>query len=176
MVRQQDNKRALFGPEFGRGRQRFLRGHLNHIVLEIIKEKPRHGYDVIKGIEEKFHGLYSPSAGSVYPILQALEDHGFLTSSQDSGKKVYSITVDGEQELKENKDKFSEMRERLRKHLGDLGGYRDLMGEMGQTMHSVFGKLREKGAPTPEMVKKLRLAMVDFKGAVEEILRDQKRK
>jgi hypothetical protein len=47
---------------------------------------------------------------------------------------------------------------------------------MGQTMPSVFGKLREKGAPTPEMVKKVRLAMVDFKGAVEEILRDQKQK
>jgi len=190
MSGQQRNKRAVFGPDFdprtgfgpgfhggfGRGRERFLRGHLNHIILEIIKEKPRHGYGVIKGIEEKFHGLYSPSAGSVYPILQALEDQGFLTSSQESGKKVYSVTADGEKELKENTDKFSEMREHLRKHFGEMGGYRDLMGEMGQTMHSVFGKLREKGAPTPEMVKKLRLAMVDFTSEVEEILRDQKRK
>ena len=176
MPGQQDNKRSLFGPDFGGGRQRFLRGHLNHIILEIIKERPRHGYDVIKGIEDKFHGLYAPSAGSVYPILQALEDQGFLTSSQESGKKVYAITADGEKELKEKKDQFSEMRERLRKHFGDMGGYRDLMGEMGQTMQSVAGKLREQGAPTPEMVKKLRLAMVDFKGAVEEILRDQKQK
>src|SRR4029453_1370386 len=118
-----DNIRAVFGTEFGRGRQRFLRGHLNHIILEIIKEKPRHGYDVIKGIEEKFHGLYSPSPGSVYPILQALEDQGFINTSQDSGKKVYSITADGEQELKENTDKFSELRERLRKHFGEMGGY-----------------------------------------------------
>jgi DNA-binding PadR family transcriptional regulator len=190
MPRQQNDKRALFGPDFdprtgfgpgsrggfGRGRERFLRGHLNHIILEIVKEKPRHGYDVIKGIEENFHGLYSPSAGSVYPILQALEDQGFLTSSQQSGKKVYSITADGEKELKENKDKFSEMRDHLRKHFGQMRVYRDLMGEIGQTMHSVFGKLRETGAPSPEMVKKLRLAMVDFKSEVEEILRDQKEK
>jgi DNA-binding PadR family transcriptional regulator len=190
MVRQQRNKRALFGPDFdpragfgpglhggfGRGRERFLRGHLNHIILELIKEQPRHGYGVIKGIEEKFHGLYSPSAGSVYPILQALEDQGFLTRSQESGKNVYAITADGEKEMKENKDRFSEMREHLRKHFADMGGYRDLMGEMGQTMQSVFGKLREQGAPTPEMVKKLRLAMVNFKSEVEEILRVQKRK
>ncbi|HEU4892676.1 MAG TPA: PadR family transcriptional regulator [Vicinamibacterales bacterium] len=158
------------------GRVRVLRGQLNQIVLEIIKDKPRHGYDVIKGIEEKFHGLYAPSAGSVYPILQALEDQGFVTSSQEGGKKIYSITADGKKELKENKDKLSEMREHLRRHVNDLGGYRDLMGEMGQTMQFVSGKLREKGAPTPQMVRKLRLAMVDFKGAVEEILRDQKRK
>jgi DNA-binding PadR family transcriptional regulator len=161
---------------FGRSRERFLRGHLNHIILEIIKETPRHGYGVIKGIEERFHGLYSPSAGSVYPILQALEDQGFLTSSERSGKKVYSITSDGEKELKENADRFSEMREHLRRHFGEMGGYRDLMGEMGQTLHSAFGKLREHGAPTPEMVKKLRLAMVDFTSAVEKILRDQRKK
>jgi DNA-binding PadR family transcriptional regulator len=176
MFKQQDNIGPGFYGGLGRGRQRFLRGHLNQIILEIIKDKPRHGYDVIKGIEEKFHGLYSPSAGSVYPILQALEDQGFLTSSQEGGKKVYSMTAAGKRKLKENRDRFSEMREHLRKHFGEMGGYRDLMGEMGETMHSVFGKLREQGAPTPETVKKLRLAMVDFKGAVEDILRNQKQK
>jgi len=73
------DKAFPFGMGFGRGRgfgrERLLRGHLNMIILEIIKERPRHGYDVIKAIEEKFHGFYSPSAGSVYPILQELEDH-----------------------------------------------------------------------------------------------------
>ena len=105
-----------FGMGFGRGRgfgrERLMRGHLNMIILEIIKERPRHGYDVIKAIEEKFHGFYSPSPGSVYPILQQLEDHDFVTSSEKSGKKIYSITKDGERELKASKDKFSDMRER----------------------------------------------------------------
>jgi DNA-binding PadR family transcriptional regulator len=161
---------------FGRRRQRLLRGHLNHIILELIRERPRHGYDVIKGIEARFDGLYSPSAGSVYPILQALEDQGLLTSAPESGRKVYAVTTAGEKELSANKDRFSEMRERLRQHFGDMGGYRDLMGEMDQTMQSAFGKLREKGAPTPEMMKKLRLAMVEFKSEVEDILRDHKKK
>jgi DNA-binding PadR family transcriptional regulator len=97
-----------------------MRGHLNMIVLEIVKEKPRHGYDVIKAIEEKFHGFYSPSAGSVYPILQELEDQGFVASSRESGKKVYAITKEGENELKKNEDKFSDMREHLRVRFGGM--------------------------------------------------------
>src|SRR5262245_717323 len=110
-----------FGRGRGSGRERLLRGHLNLIILELIKERPRHGYDVIKAIEEKFHGFYSPSAGSVYPILQELEDQDFVASSLESGKKIYSITKDGEQELKANKNKFSEMREHLRHRFGDMG-------------------------------------------------------
>src|SRR5262245_38076032 len=79
-----------FGGSFGRGRgrERLLRGHLKMIILEIVKEKPRHGYDVIKAIEERFHGFYSPSAGSVYPILRELDDQGFVASSQEGDKKI----------------------------------------------------------------------------------------
>jgi len=89
-----------FGRGRGFGRERLMRGHLNMIILEIIKARPRHGYDVIKAIEEKCHGLYSPSAGSVYPILQELEDQDFVRSAEARGKRIYSITNDGQQEEK----------------------------------------------------------------------------
>lgn len=188
MFNQHNNVRGSFGPDFdprtgfgggfqggfGRGRERLMRGHLNMIILEIVKERPRHGYDVIKAIEEKFHGFYSPSAGSVYPILQELEDQGFVTVSEESGKKIYTITPDGERELKENKDKFSHMHEHLRERFGDTGRFHDLMSEMKQTMSFAFGKMRERGLDDPETVKKLRVAMVNFKSEVEEILRDRK--
>jgi DNA-binding PadR family transcriptional regulator len=164
-----------FGRGRGFGRERLMRGHLNMIILEMIKERPRHGYDVIKAIEERFHGFYTPSAGSVYPILQELEDQDFVTSSVESGKKIYSITKDGERELKANKAKFSEMREHLRHRFGDLGRYSELMREMGDTAHFVFGKLRESGARDTETIKKLRIAMANFKSDVEEILREQKK-
>lgn len=168
-----------FGMGFGRGRgfgrERLMRGHLNLIILELIKERPRHGYDVIKAIEEKFQGFYSPSAGSVYPILQELEDQDFVTSSQASGKKIYSITKDGEQELKVNKDKFSDMREHLRHRFGDMGRYSELMREMGYMTHFVFGKLRESGASDTKTIKRLRIAIANFKSEVEEILREQKK-
>jgi len=166
-----------FGMGFGRGRgfgrERLMRGHLNMIILEMIKDRPRHGYDVIKAIEEKFHGFYSPSAGSVYPILQELEDQGFVTSSEESGKKIYSITKDGEQELKANKDRFSNMREHLRHRFGEMGRYGELMREMGDMTHFVFGKLRESGTSDTATIRKLRIAIANFKSDVEEILREQ---
>ena len=150
-----------------------MRGHLKMIILEMIKERPRHGYDVIKAIEEKFHGFYSPSAGSVYPILQELEDQDFVTSSEKSGKKIYAITKDGARQLKANQDTFSEMREHLRHRLGDMGRYGELMREMGDVTHFVFGKLRESGTGNTDTIKKLRIAIANFKSDVEEILREQ---
>jgi hypothetical protein len=70
------------------------------------------------------------------------------------------------------------MREHLRERFGGMERFRDLMGEMNQIMRFMrfmFGKLREKGLDNPEMVKKLRMAMVNFKTEVEEILREQKK-
>ncbi len=159
----------------GFGRERLMRGHLNVIILEVIKERPRHGYDVIKAIEERFHGFYSPSAGSVYPILQELEDQDFVTSSEESGKKIYSITKDGEHELKANKDKFSDMRDRLRHRLGDMRRYSELMREMDDMTHFVIGKLRESGTTDTKTIRKLRIAIATFKSDVEEILDEQKK-
>ena len=179
MVHSHIDKAFPFGMGFGRGRgfgrERLLRGHLKMIILEIIKERPRHGYDVIKGIEENFHGFYSPSAGSVYPILQELADHDFVTSSEESGKRIYSITKEGQRELKANKDKFSEMRDHLRHRLGEMGRYSELMREMGYLTQFVFGKLRERGTSDTETIKQLRIAIANFKSEVEEILREQKK-
>jgi DNA-binding PadR family transcriptional regulator len=179
MFHSHDDQGFPFGMGFGRGRgfgrERLMRGHLNLIILEIIKERPRHGYDVIKAIEERFHGFYSPSAGSVYPILQALEDRDCVTSSEESGKKIYSITKDGAQELKANKATFSDMREHLRHRLGDMGRYSELMREMGYLTQFVFGKLRESGSSDTAVIKKLRIAIANFKSEVEEIFRELKK-
>jgi DNA-binding PadR family transcriptional regulator len=179
MFRSHHDQGFPFGMGFGRGRgfgrERLLRGHLKMIILETIMERPRHGYDVIKAIEERFHGSYSPSAGSVYPILQELEDQDFVTSSEERGKKIYSITKDGERELKANKDKVSEMREHLRHRLGDMGRYSELMREMGYLTHFVFDKLRESGARDTTTIKQLRIAIANFKSEVEEILREHRK-
>ncbi|HEY0382101.1 MAG TPA: PadR family transcriptional regulator [Candidatus Elarobacter sp.] len=72
---------------------RTRRGDVKFLVLELLAEGPRHGYDIIKGIEER-RGV-RPSAGSVYPTLQLLEDGGFVTSEQVDGKRIYTITDAG---------------------------------------------------------------------------------
>jgi DNA-binding PadR family transcriptional regulator len=76
------------GSYFGRGRVKFA-------ILELLKEKPRHGYDIIREMEDRSGGVYTPSPGVIYPTLQALEDQDFVTSAEQDGKKVYSITEAG---------------------------------------------------------------------------------
>jgi DNA-binding PadR family transcriptional regulator len=77
------------GSYYGRGRVKF-------VILELLKEKPRHGYDIIREMEERSGGMYTPSPGVIYPTLQALEDQDFVTSVEQDGKKVYAITEAGE--------------------------------------------------------------------------------
>jgi DNA-binding PadR family transcriptional regulator len=69
--------------------------------LELIAEQPRHGYELIKALEERYGGFYRPSPGSVYPTLQLLEDEGHLTSETVDGKRVYTITESGSRLLAE---------------------------------------------------------------------------
>lgn len=71
------------------------RGDIKFLILELLAEKPRHGYDIIRDLEQRQGGLYRPSPGSVYPTLQMLEDGGYVTSEQVEGKKVYTITNEG---------------------------------------------------------------------------------
>ena len=79
-------------PVFGHGRLRLY-------LLKLLDESPRHGYDVIRELEDRFMGLYSPSAGTVYPRLARLEAEGLVTHEVTEGRKVYQITDAGRLEL-----------------------------------------------------------------------------
>jgi len=77
------------------------RGDLKFLMLEVLKDRPMHGYEIMKCIGEKFSGLYIPSAGVVYPTLELLEDLGYVKSTRKNGKKVYSVTSAGRRALNE---------------------------------------------------------------------------
>ncbi len=85
------------GPQgpFGEGHRFFGRGDVKYALLELLRERPMHGYEMIKALEEKSGGFYTPSAGTIYPTLQMLEDRSFVTVSETEGKKTYSITDAG---------------------------------------------------------------------------------
>jgi DNA-binding PadR family transcriptional regulator len=85
----------------GPGPRLFERGYLKYALLELLRERPKHGYEMMKELEEKMGGFYAPSAGAVYPTLQLLEDRGWVTSEAVDGKKVYKITPDGAKALDE---------------------------------------------------------------------------
>jgi DNA-binding PadR family transcriptional regulator len=99
-----------FGPGFrGRGGpfrpgKMLADGDLRLIVLALLAEQPRHGYDIIKALEERSHGSYSPSPGVVYPTLTYLEEAGYAAASTDGNKKVYAITEAGRKHLADNQD------------------------------------------------------------------------
>ena len=73
----------------------FDHGELRFVVLALIAERPRHGYEIIKAIEERLAGSYSPSPGVIYPTLTMLEELGHATVEEIGGKKLYSITAEG---------------------------------------------------------------------------------
>jgi DNA-binding PadR family transcriptional regulator len=86
----------------GRGRI-FDQGDLRLVLLGLIAEKPRHGYEIIKEIEDRLGGAYSPSPGVIYPTLTLLEELGHTRVSEEGGKKLYAITPEGEAALAANK-------------------------------------------------------------------------
>ncbi len=96
-----------------RGEGPFQRGVLKYIILQHLKEKPCHGYEIIRALEDRLHGLYVPSAGTIYPRLQMLESSGYVTSVVSEGKKVYSITDEGQSFLSENEEIGQAINDRL---------------------------------------------------------------
>src|SRR5690349_16406428 len=88
-------------------------GDLRLIALALIAEQPRHGYEIIKVLEEKTSGWYSPSPGIVYPTLTYLEEAGYVTAQAEGSKKLYTITDEGRAHLEENRDFVDAVLERL---------------------------------------------------------------
>lgn len=111
--------RGEHGPRFGRGRHGggggrgsraglrrfFAHGDLRLVILHLVAEKPRHGYEIIKAIEEQVAGAYSPSPGVIYPSLTMLEELGYVTVSAaaEGGKKLHQITAQGRAFLEANR-------------------------------------------------------------------------
>lgn len=137
-----------FGPRAwgfrGRGghrrRQWFGAGDMKYVILKLLRDKPRHGYEVMKELEERMHGCYSPSPGTVYPTLQWLEDEGLVVAREVEGKKVYEITDPGRTFLDENKDTvediFDRVRETVERTVG--GSMVEVNRALGQLVKTVY--------------------------------------
>ncbi|QND53277.1 helix-turn-helix transcriptional regulator [Phyllobacterium sp. 628] len=113
-----------FGRRGGGGRV-FASGDLRLVLLALVAERPRHGYELIKDIEELFGGAYAPSPGSVYPSLTFLEEIGQLSAEASEGsKKLYTITGEGTAYLAENKNLVDAVRMRMGMVARSMAGQR----------------------------------------------------
>jgi DNA-binding PadR family transcriptional regulator len=94
--------RGFGGPGGGRGRGgRARRGDVRAAVLALLADRPMHGYEMIKEIEERSEGAWTPSAGSIYPMLQLLEDEGLIRGEEADGKRRFTLTDEGRKEQDE---------------------------------------------------------------------------
>ncbi len=112
-------------------------GDLRLVALYLIEQQPRHGYDLIKAIEEKTGGLYSPSPGIVYPALTFLEEAGYVTSSMDGNKKAYTITDEGRAHLADNRQAVESTLDYLGKISQRWAEMRDKFADAGEQVRGM---------------------------------------
>jgi DNA-binding PadR family transcriptional regulator len=106
-------RHGMGGGEMMRAGRMLAQGDLRLIALALIAEQPRYGYEIIKLLEDKTAGWYSPSPGIVYPTLTYLEEAGYVTVQAEGSKKLYSITDEGRTYLEENRSFVDALLERL---------------------------------------------------------------
>jgi DNA-binding PadR family transcriptional regulator len=131
----------------------FSHGRLRLYLLKLLEESPRHGYDVIRLLEDRFMGLYAPSPGTIYPRLQRLETEGLVTQSQEGGRKVYRITDAGREELASRRDELDELEAEISGSVHGLareirdevrGSVRDLKQELKQAAREIRREQRSE--------------------------------
>ena len=174
MIEMFDDK-AFRGGRFFHGSRHdshFHRGDLKYVILDLLKDNPRYGYEIIRVLEEKSHGLYKPSAGVVYPTLQMFEEMGYASSTERDGKRIYTITEEGSQFLVERRDSADEVRSHMRhrwnqKNISAIG---EIMGEVAK-----LGKLVGPRINTtdPEKLKRIKKVISKAHQEVESIIRNK---
>ncbi len=143
----------------------FRHGSLRLYLLRLLDEEPRHGYEVIRLLRDRFMGVYSPSPGTIYPRLARLEEEGLVTHDEVDGRKVYRITEAGREELRSRSDELDELEEELSASVSDI--VREVREDVRQTVRSLREELtwaaresrrmgREMAADVREQAKQAR--------------------
>src|SRR5260370_24981909 len=118
-------------PVFGHGRLRLY-------LLKLLDESPRQGYEVIRLLQDRFMGVYAPSPGTIYPRLARLEEDGLVTHEEVDGKKIYSITDKGREEIRGRLGELADLEDELTESL------RDVAREISEDVRDTVRNIREE--------------------------------
>lgn len=160
---------AHHGPFAGRrGARMFDAGALRLMVLALIAEQPRHGYDIIATLKESFQGSYSPSAGAIYPLLKSLAKVGFVRAEPDGPKRrLFSITPAGQAWLDSREGDLGLLQEQIRSAAQPIADH-----QLGQAIaafrHSLYTKIRSQtlnNERARKIVQILAAAQIDINNA-----------
>jgi DNA-binding PadR family transcriptional regulator len=121
-------------PVFGHGRLRLY-------LLKLLEESPRHGYEVIRLLQDRFLGVYSPSPGTIYPRLARLEEEGLVTHELVEGKKVFTLTDKGREELNDRLDELNELENEISDSVRDIA--REVKEDVRDTVRSLRDELTQ---------------------------------
>jgi DNA-binding PadR family transcriptional regulator len=113
----------------------FRHGRLRLYLLKLLDESPRHGYEVIRLLQDRFLGIYAPSPGTIYPRLARLEEDGLVTHEEVDGKKVYSITDKGREEIRSRLSDLADLEDELTESLRDVA--REFSEDVRETVRGI---------------------------------------
>lgn len=119
-------------PVFGHGRLRLY-------LLKLLDEAPRHGYEVIRLLQDRFMGVYAPSPGTIYPRLARLEEEGLLAHDEVNGRKIYRITDKGREEINRRFDELEDLEREITESVTDIA--REVKEDVRETVRSLRDEL-----------------------------------
>lgn len=156
----------------GPGRESpFQKGELKYVILDLLKEKPGYGYEIIRALEERSHGFYTPSAGVIYPTLQMLEEMGYTSSEERDGKKIYTISEEGKKYIAESKDYTDSVKRHMKWHWNpeEMEMFAHVMGEFGEIAGMMKHGARHAG---PEKIKRIHEVISHARQEIKAILEE----
>jgi DNA-binding PadR family transcriptional regulator len=151
----------------------FRHGSLRLYLLRLLDEEPRHGYEVIRLLRDRFMGVYSPSPGTIYPRLARLEEEGLVTHDEVDGRKVYRITEAGREELRSRSDELDELEEELSASVSDI--VREVREDVRQTVRSLREELTWAARESRRMGREMAADVRDQARQARDEARDQAR-
>ena len=151
----------------------FRHGSLRLYLLRLLDEEPRHGYEVIRLLRDRFMGVYSPSPGTIYPRLARLEEEGLVTHDEVDGRKVYRITEAGREELRSRSDELDELEEELSASVSDI--VREVREDVRQTVRSLREELTWAARESRRMGREMASDVRDQARQARDDARDQAR-
>jgi DNA-binding PadR family transcriptional regulator len=119
----------------------FAHGDLRLYLLKLLADEPRHGYDIIRLLEDRFYGLYTPSAGTIYPRLAALEEDGLVEHEVVDGRKVFRLTDAGRAELERRAEQVDDLEDRVRQSTRHLA--REIKADVKASVRDLKRDLRD---------------------------------
>jgi len=160
-------------PVFGHGRLRLY-------LLKLLDEAPRHGYEVIRLLQDRFMGVYAPSPGTIYPRLARLEEEGLLAHDEVDGRKIYRITDKGREEINRRLDELEDLEREITESVTDIA--REVKEDVRQTVRSLRDELtwatrevhRESRRSAHERARQVREEARDRARQVREQLRQER--